>query len=47
MIYEYSNEMKKNLEEIGALSHEEVKDLIFSELRELGNFLKKLEKDFE
>lgn len=47
MIYEYSNEMKKNLEEIGALSHEEVKELIFSELRELGNFLKKLEKDFE
>lgn len=47
MIHEYSNEMKKNLDEIGALSPEEVKDLIFSELRELGNFLKKLEKDFE
>ena len=47
MIHEYRNEMKKNLDEIGALSPEEVKDLIFSELRELGNFLKKMEKDFE
>ena len=44
MILEYSNEMKKNLDEIGALSHEEVKELIFSELRELGNYLKKIEK---
>lgn len=42
MILEYSNEMKKNLNDIGALSKEEVKDLVFSELRELGNFIKKI-----
>lgn len=47
MILEYSREMKKNLDEIGALSHEEVKDLIFSELRELANYVKRLEKEFE
>lgn len=42
MILEYRNEMKKNLENIGALSYEEIKDLISSELRELGNYVKKL-----
>jgi predicted nuclease of predicted toxin-antitoxin system len=47
MILEYGNEMKKNLLEIGALSHEEIKDLIVSELRELGNFLRKIEKEYE
>lgn len=47
MILEYGNEMKKNLLEIGALSHEEIKDLIVSEMRELGNFLRKIEKEYE
>ena len=30
MIMEYGKEMKKNLLEIGALSHEEIKELIVS-----------------
>jgi len=42
MILEYRNEMRKNLENIGALSYEEIHDLISSELRELGNYVKKL-----
>lgn len=42
MILEYGNEMKKNLLEIGALSHEEIKELIVSELKELGYYVKKL-----
>jgi hypothetical protein len=42
MILEYGNEMKKNLESIGALSPDEIRDLIASELRELGNYVKKL-----
>jgi predicted DNA-binding protein len=47
MILEYGNEMKKNLLEIGSLSHDEIKDLIVNELRELSNYIKKLENNFE
>lgn len=34
--------MKRNLEDIGALSHEEINELIMSELKELGNYVRKL-----
>lgn len=46
MILEYRNEMKRNLEDIGALSHEEINELIMSELRELGNYVRKLEHEY-
>lgn len=46
MILEYRNEMKRNLEDIGALSHEEINELIMSELRELVNYVRKLEHEF-
>jgi predicted DNA-binding protein len=47
MIMEYGNEMNKNLLEIGALSHEEIKDMIVSELRVLGQFVKEIERNYE
>ena len=39
MILEYRNKMIKNLENIGALPYDDIKDLISSELRELRNNL--------
>jgi hypothetical protein len=42
MIMEYGSEMKKNLLEIGSLSHEEIKELIVSELRELAGYIRRL-----